>query len=423
MFRVSQEQRSALRRLHHVWIESYLRKSVRKGSLEVRLPGGRRVTAGDGTGPPVAVALESRLWAARIVAFPETALGDAYMDGAIALQSGDVYDLLALAGRNLPFRRPARPPSAFARWRHDLVSTRNARRAAGRNARHHYDVPLEVYRRFLDSDLQYSCAYFEEPGLSLEAAQVAKQRHIAAKLLLAPDQRVLDIGCGWGGLARRLAAEAGVSVDGITLSPAQLEVAQHRAEAMGLALRVRYSLTDYRDAVGPYDRIVSVGMFEHVGRPNYRTYFEKLRGLLADDGVAVIHAIGRYDGPGVTQPWLARHIFPGGYIPALSETLAAVERAGLVVTDIELLRLHYAETLRAWRRRFLAARDEIGEIAGERFCRMWEFYLAASEVGFRYAGHMVFQLQLAKQIDAVPLTRRYIDEGEHQFAGQRRVAA
>ena len=404
-------------------IETYLRRAVREGDLTVRLPGGRRVTAGDGTGPPIDVTVRSGLWAARIAAFPETALGDAYMAGALAFDAGDVYGLLALAGRNMPYRPRAHPPSALRRWLHDVVSTRNARRAASRNARHHYDVPLEVYQRFLDPDLQYSCAYFERPDVSLEQAQVAKQRHIAAKLLLAPEQRVLDIGCGWGGLARRLALEADVQVDGITLSPAQLEVAQRRAEAMRLAPRVSYSLTDYRDASGPYDRIVSVGMFEHVGRPNYRTYFAKLRELLADDGVAVIHAIGRYDGPNVTQPWIAKHIFPGGYIPALSETLAAVERAGLIVTDIELLRLHYAETLAAWRRRFLAAREEICATMGERFCRMWEFYLAASEVGFRYAGHMVFQLQLARRIDAVPLTRRYIEDGEQRFADHRRAAA
>jgi cyclopropane-fatty-acyl-phospholipid synthase len=406
-----------------MWIDAYLRKAVREGALEVELPGGRRVTAGDGSGPQIAVALRGRLWAARIAAFPETALGEAYMAGALRFEHGDIYDLLALAGRNLPYRRPAHPPSAFARWRHDLISTRNARRAAGRNARHHYDVPLEVYRRFLDEELQYSCAYFAQPGLSLEAAQIAKQRHIAAKLLLSADQRVLDIGCGWGGLARRLALEADVRVDAITLSPAQLGEARRRAETMGLAGRVRYSPTDYRDVAGRYDRIVSVGMFEHVGRPNYRAYFEQVRRLLADDGVAVIHSIGRFDGPGVTQPWLARHIFPGGYIPALSETLAAVERAGLIVADIEILRLHYAQTLSAWRQRFAAARAEIRDIAGERFCRMWEFYLAASEVGFRYAGHMVFQLQLARRLDAVPLTRDYIGEGEHAFAERRRTAA
>ncbi|HEY1425473.1 MAG TPA: cyclopropane-fatty-acyl-phospholipid synthase family protein, partial [Caulobacteraceae bacterium] len=297
------------------------------------------------------------------------------------------------------------------------------RRAASRNARHHYDVPLAVYCRFLDADLQYSCGYFERPGVSLETAQVAKQRHIAAKLLLAPDQRVLDLGCGWGGLARRLALEAGVCVDGVTLSPAQLEVAERRAAAMGLGQRARYSLTDYRDVAGPYDRIVSVGMFEHVGRPNFRAYFDQVARLLADDGVAVIHAIGRCEGPGVTQPWIARHIFPGGYIPALSETLAAVERSGLIVTDVEILRLHYAETLRAWRGRFRAAWDEISGLAGERFCRMWEFYLAASEVGFRYTGHMVFQLQLAKRIDSVPLTRGYIGHDEGGMADGRRSAA
>jgi cyclopropane-fatty-acyl-phospholipid synthase len=381
------------------------------------------VKVGDGTGPQVAVAVTSPLWAARIAALPETALGDAYMEGALTFERGGVYDLLEIAGRNMRYRHKARQPSAIRRWAHDVLATRNARRAASRNARHHYDVPLAVYCRFLDADLQYSCGYFERPGVSLETAQVAKQRHIAAKLLLAPDQRVLDLGCGWGGLARRLALEAGVCVEGVTLSPAQLEVAERRAAAMGLGQRVRYSLTDYRDVAGPYDRIVSVGMFEHVGRPNFRTYFDQVARLLADDGVAVIHAIGRCEGPGVTQPWIARHIFPGGYIPALSETLAAVERSGLIVTDVEVIRLHYAETLRAWRGRFLAAWEEISGIAGERFCRMWEFYLAASEVGFRYAGHMVFQLQLAKRIDSVPLTRGYVGHDERRMADGRRAAA
>jgi cyclopropane-fatty-acyl-phospholipid synthase len=404
-------------------LEVYLRQAIRNGAIEVALPGGRRVVAGDGSRPKVVVAVKSPLWAARIAAWPEVAVGDAYMEGALMFERGGVYDLLELAGRNTQNRRPRRPPGILTRWRHDLLATRNARRQARRNVERHYDLSNTFYRRFLDADLQYSCAYFADPTLSLEEAQRAKQRHIEAKLLLQPGQKVLDIGCGWGGLALRLAADSGARVDGVTLSSAQLQVAQQRADETGLAEQVNYSLTDYRDVAGPYDRIVSVGMFEHVGRPNYGAYFGQVARLLKDDGVAVIHSIGRSDGPDVTQPWIAKHIFPGGYIPALSEALAAVERSGLIVTDVEILRLHYAETLRAWRRRFEAQRHEITALRGQRFCRMWEFYLAASEIGFRYSGHMVFQLQLAKRIDTVPLTRAYIEQTERLLADERRSAA
>jgi cyclopropane-fatty-acyl-phospholipid synthase len=404
-------------------IEAFLRQSIREGAIEVVLPGGRRILAGDGSRPRVVVAVTSPLWAARIAAWPEVAVGDAYMEGALTFERGDVYELLDLAGRNTPARRRPRPPGAFTRWRHDVLTTRNARRQARANVARHYDLSNTFYRRFLDADLQYSCAYFVEPGLSLEDAQRAKQRHIAAKLLLRPGQSVLDIGCGWGGLALRLATDSGARVDGVTLSTAQLDVARQRAGESGLSGQVNYSLTDYRDVAGPYDRSVSVGMFEHVGRPNFDAYFGQVARLLKDDGVAVIHSIGRSDGPDVTQPWIAKHIFPGGYIPALSEALASVERSGLIVTDIEILRLHYAETLRAWRRRFEAERHEIAAIRGERFCRMWEFYLAASEIGFRYSGHMVFQLQLAKRIDTVPITRTYIEQAERLLAEEQRSAA
>jgi cyclopropane-fatty-acyl-phospholipid synthase len=267
---------------------------------------------------------------------------------------------------------------------------------------------VDFYRRFLDPDLQYSCAYFADPHMSLEAAQIAKKQHLAAKLLLRRGHKVLDIGCGWGGMALSLARAAGVEVDGITLSTEQLATARWRAESSGLADRARFALTDYRDVTGPYDRIISVGMFEHVGRPNYQTYFDQVARLLNDDGVAVIHAIGRADGPAFNQPWVEKYIFPGGYIPSLSEVLPCVEQAGLIVADIEILRLHYAQTLRCWRERFSAQRDEIVGIYDERFCRMWEFYLSISELAFRYRGHMVFQLQLAKRADAVPITRDYM---------------
>jgi cyclopropane-fatty-acyl-phospholipid synthase len=404
-------------------LETLLRDVVRTGDLEVIAPGGARHAAGDGSAPSVRVRITSRLWAARIIAQPELALGEAYMAGALVFERGDVYDLLEIAGLNLVHRRVVRRPSAFRRWRHDWTRTRNAREQARRNVERHYDLSTDFYRRFLDPDMQYSCAYFERDGASLEEAQRAKQRHLAAKLLLSDGVRVLDIGCGWGGLALRLAAETGAFVEGITLSEPQLRYARQKAEAQGLSARARFSLTDYRDVQGPYDRIVSVGMLEHVDRPNFTMYFNQIARLLTDDGVAVIHAIGRSEGPGVTQPWIAKHVFPGGYIPALSETLAAVERAGLLVADIEILRLHYAKTLRAWRHRFLAERPQIAAARGETFCRMWEFYLAASEVGFRYAGHMVFQLQLSKKIDAVPLTRSYIDRTEHGLLQKYRTAA
>ena len=409
-------------------LEGFLRKAFREGALEVALPGGRRIALGDGSAPSVVVRISSAAWAARIALNPEMAVGEAYMEGALQLERGDIYDLIDLAGRNFAWRPDLRRPGPFARWRHDLLQTRNARRQARRNVAHHYDLSLDLYRRFLDEDLQYSCAYFQHPGQSLEAAQQAKQRHIAAKLLVAPGSRVLDIGCGWGGLALRLAAETGARVDGITLSAAQLEHAQRRAEARGLAGRVRFSLTDYRDAggaetAGAYDRIVSVGMFEHVGRPNYQAFFDKVAQLLTEDGVALIHAIGRSGGPSRTQPWIAKYIFPGGYIPALSEVLPAVERAGLVVADLETLRMHYAHTLRAWRERFAAARGDLVASHGERFCRMWEFYLAASETAFRHCGHFVFHLQLARRVDAVPTTRDYIAQAEQALGRASRSVA
>lgn len=403
-------------------LSSYLHETVREGRLRVDLPRGRSLTLGDGTGPPVRARIASRRWLLRIAADPNLAVGEAYMEGGLILEEGEIYDLVDLIGRNARYRRQPRA-GPLARWWLDRRLQANARLAARRNVAHHYDLSVDFYRRFLDSDLQYSCAYFPKPGASLETAQWVKKKRLADKLLIAPGQRVLDIGCGWGGLALSLARQTGAQVDGVTLSTEQLATAQARAEAAGLADQARFSLTDYRDVAGPYDRIVSVGMFEHVGRPNYQAYFDQVARLLADDGVAVIHSIGRSDGPGFTQPWVAKYIFPGGYIPALSEVLPAVERAGLVVCDIEILRLHYAETLRRWRERFAAQREEIAALYDERFCRMWEFYLCVSEIAFRHRDHMVFQLQLTKRIDAVPITRDYLECGEPtRPAGLQRVA-
>jgi len=403
-------------------LKSYLERIIRDGDLRVRLPSGETLRLGDGLGVPVAVAITSRAWLARIAANPSMALGEAYMDGGLVMETGSIHDLVDLIGRNAK-HRPLKRAGALSRWWLDRRLQANARAAARRNVAHHYDLSVDFYRRFLDPDLQYSCAYFAEPGMTLEEAQAAKKQHIAAKLLLRPGQKVLDIGCGWGGLGLSLARAADVEVEGITLSTEQLATARRRAEAAGLASRARFSLTDYRDVAGPYDRIVSVGMFEHVGRPNFQAYFDQVARLLKDDGVALIHAIGRADGPAFTQPWIAKYIFPGGYIPALSEVLPCVERAGLIVADIEILRLHYAETLRCWRERFAAQRETIAALNDERFCRMWEFYLSISELAFRYRGHMVFQLQLAKRVDAAPITRDYMAYADPRMAEPVRQVA
>ena len=285
----------------------------------------------------------------------------------------------------------------------------NPARRAQRNVAHHYDLNGRLYSLFLDRDRQYSCAYFPNGDETLDEAQAAKKYHIAAKLCLdRPGLEVLDIGSGWGGLALTLARDYGARVTGITLSSEQLRESRARAEAEGLADRVRFELCDYRNLSGSFDRIVSVGMFEHVGLPYYRAFFDSVRRLLHPDGIALIHAIGRLDGPSFTSKWLAKYIFPGGYSPALSEVVPVVERSGLLMTDIEILRMHYAQTLRLWRRRFAANRDAIASLYDERFCRMFEFYLAGAELSFRVQSHMVWQMQLAHKIDAVPLTRHYI---------------
>lgn len=400
-------------------VDNVLTRVIKRGNLRVTFSSGQTHSFGDGTGPLVAV----RLTAAAertIPIFPGLYLGEAYMDGGLKFEEGRVWDLIEIVGRNLEGKRlGARTPTARA-----LAGIKrrlgewNDRNASRRNVAHHYDLSADLYRRFLDADMQYSCAYFARPDMTLDQAQAAKKTHIAAKLLLQPGQRVLDIGCGWGGTALELARTYGVEVTGITLSKEQLAIARQRASDEGLEGKVRFELIDYRDVKGEFDRIVSIGMFEHVGHPNYDTYFGAVRSLLAPDGVALIHSIGRHDGPGVNQAWVRKYIFPGGAIPCLSEATPAIERAGLWVTDIEILRLHYAETLRHWRERFLSQWDEVADIYDERFCRMWEFYLAFSELAFRYMGHMVFQAQLTRRLDAVPITRDYGVETERAHAGR-----
>ncbi|WP_437719460.1 cyclopropane-fatty-acyl-phospholipid synthase family protein [Sorangium sp. So ce448] len=360
----------------------------------------------------VVVRLSDRRLHWKLLLNPGLSLGEAYTDGSLTVERGSVYDLLDLGARNIARLKPlqaAHLGRILGRsW--TFLQQYNPPVRARRNAAHHYDLPEALFDHFLDPDRQYSCAYFADPHMTLEEAQEAKKRHLTTKLLLRPGQRVLDIGSGWGGLCLHLARVADVDVTGISLSTRQVAAARRRAAEAGLERRVRFHLCDYRGEVGEYDRIVSVGMFEHVGVPHYDSFFRKVRDLLADDGVAVLHAIGRMEGPSDMDPWLQRYIFPGAHIPALSEVLPSIERAGLWVTDLEILRLHYAETLRHWRRRFLANAEAVARTHDARFRRMWEFYLAASEVGFRRCGLMVFQVQLAKRVDAVPLTRDYLFE-------------
>jgi len=389
-------------------IEKLLARMVKVGDLTVKLPGGREVRAGDGAGPPVVMRL-TRAGLTRLVANPSLGLAEAYMDEDMVLEQGSVWDLLEIVGRS-----GARGPKGRGAWSKRLrrsvkrrIQQANDRVAARRNVAHHYDLSNDFYRRWLDADMQYSCAYFVRPDMPLEAAQAEKKRRIAVKLRLKPGCRVLDIGSGWGGLAMTLAKDYGADVTGVTLSTEQIRLARERADAAGLSSQVRFELMDYRDIQGPFDRIVSVGMLEHVGAPNLRTYFETVKRQLAEDGVALIHTIGRMSPPSLTNAFTQKYIFPGGYIPAMSEVTTAIEDAGLWVSDVEILRLHYAETAKAWRERFLAD-PEIPSLYDGRFRRMWEFYLAGAEMGFRYGTHMVMQFQLTRRIDAVPVVRDYM---------------
>ncbi|ODT88878.1 cyclopropane-fatty-acyl-phospholipid synthase family protein [Phenylobacterium sp. SCN 70-31] len=404
-------------------LQDVLRNLVREGDLTIKLPGGSELRLGNGAGPPLVARITSASWAARIAAKPGLGVGEAYMDGGLVLEQGDIDDFIDLIGANAKNKPRSRGLlSRVRRWMKRTVREANDRAAAHRNVAHHYDLSYDLYRRFLDEDMQYSCAYFERPDMTLEEAQVAKKRHIAAKLCVEPGMSVVEIGCGWGGMALQLVEEAGAEVDAITLSIEQLKIAQARAEAKGLAHKARFSLTDYRDLKGTYDRVLSVAMFEAVGRPNYQEYFDGVARLMKDDGVGLVHSIGRPE-TGVTNAWIDKYIFPGGYSPALSEVLPAIERAGLIVTDVEILRLHYAETIRHWRERFRKVRPEIAELYDERFCRMWEFYLGIAEQSFRARRQFIFQIQLAKRVDAVPITRDYIGEAERAFAKARPKAA
>ena len=390
----------------------FLQSFIRRGTITFTTAGGEKFTCGDGTGPHIFARFLTADAERRVLLDPELALGEIYVEGDFIVENGTIADALAI----LMDQPQVLPGWAKPQWGLRYLARRlrqfNRRGRARNNVAHHYDLDGRLYSLFLDSDKQYSCAYFEEPGMTLDDAQLAKKRHIAAKLLVRPRDRVLDIGSGWGGLGLYLAGTAGVNVTGVTLSTEQLQVSNARAVERDLAGSAKFLLEDYRDIPGPFDRIVSVGMFEHVGVDFYDTYFKRCAELLTDNGIMLLHSIGRSEGPDVTNPWIAKYIFPGGYIPALSEVLPSIERAGLLVCDIEILRLHYAETLKAWRERFMARREEAIQLYDERFARMWEFYLACSEMAFRKQNLMNFQIQLTKRQGVVPITRHYVTREE-----------
>ena len=395
-------------------IDAILTKFVTAGRLTVQYPDGTLASYGPGGTPQAGATIRDARTLRGLLSNPALVFGEAFVAGDLVpldCRLEDILDLLfanlANGGRHpgLALRR------AIARALR-TASQYNPIPRAKRNVAHHYDLNGRLYSLFLDRDSNYSCAYFATGSETLEEAQAAKKRHIAAKLCLTrPDLHVLDIGSGWGGMAITLAQDYGARVTGITLSVEQLEASRARAVVAGVADRVSFELQDYRTVRGTYDRVVSIGMFEHVGITHYGEYFRILRRLLAEDGVALIHAIGRSDGPSVTNPWITRHIFPGGYSPALSEVFRAVEQERLVATDVEILRLHYAETIRHWRRRFEANRDAIAALYDDRFTRLFELYLAGSEYSFRHLNHMVWQLQLARHQAATPLTRDYMLDG------------
>ena len=402
-----------------------LRHIVRRGTLRViDAEKQLHIFAGAEPGRTITMQLHDNSVSRELFLNGSVKLGETFMDGRMTVPDGSIYDLTDFFAENLtlaPLHPIMKLADKLSLWLRRFQQYNPMSRSRA-NVAHHYDLSETLYSLFLDNDRQYSCAYFATPDDSLEEAQANKKRHLAAKLLLQPGQHVLDIGCGWGGLALYLAQECNVRVTGITLSVEQHRVAQQRAQILGLSDRVKFELIDYREVTGQFDRIVSVGMFEHVGVVQYPAFFQRVKELLTEDGIAVIHSIGRADGPSYTNGWVRKYIFPGGYSPALSEVLPVVERTGFWMTDCEILRLHYAETLKHWRMRFLANRERVKALYDERFCRMWEFYLAASEIAFRRQGHMNFQIQLAKRVDSVPITRDYMfdwERGHHTRKSER----
>ncbi len=404
-------------------IDTFLARTIRRGTLLLTHADGRTVSFGapDPKFPDVAIRFASPGVAARIVRHPALGAAEAFMDGDLVIERGDIRALVELLTGNTPWGRgaslkPALPIRLFDAVRHRIDRVNMARRSK-RNVAHHYDLSDRLYALFLDSDLQYSCAYFTDPANGLEQAQADKKAHIAAKLALRPGMRVLDIGCGWGGMALYLHEKTGAEVLGVTLSEEQIKVARRRAAQAGVADKVKFDLIDYRDVTGRFDRIVSVGMFEHVGPPHYGTFFRKCRELLSDEGVMLLHTIGRMGVPGVTDTFTTKYIFPGGYNPALSEIARGYEGTKLIATDVEVLRVHYALTIDHWYDRTVAAKARIVALYDEKFYRMWTFYLAGAAAAFRHGGMVNYQVQLARSRHALPLTRDYMVEEERRLRG------
>lgn len=401
-------------------LDRALKMVMEKGTLRVTGPDGVTRDYGDGTGTPVNITIKTTATAAKIAADPDLYLGECYMDGSLDVSGGStIYDALSLMMANTETHKMPRVAKAANAVRIAMkrMDQYNPVGKAKSNVAHHYDLSGTLYDLFLDRDRQYSCAYFETDDGSLEDAQLAKKRHLAAKLDIKPGMKVLDIGSGWGGLGLYIAEICGAEVTGVTLSEEQHKLSNERAKQRGISDRVQFLLKDYRHLDQKFDRIVSVGMFEHVGVGHFKEFFTKVNGLLKDDGVAVLHSINRSAGPDATSAWVKKYIFPGGYIPALSEVMPYIEKSGLYVTDVEILRLHYAKTLREWYLRFADHRERAKELYDERFCRMWEFYLAASECAFLYLGMNNFQIQFAKSQHVLPLTRNYM------FAEEERLRA
>ena len=386
------------------------------GSITVIHPDGSRETRGPGDGKHVTVRLHDRRVPFDIIRNPRLRFGELYMDGRVTVEDGTILDLLELIVGAMPWEEGGKKKlgkGKFARLKR--LFQRNNPRRSRHNVAHHYDIGNALYALFLDDDLQYSCAYFTDPANSLEQAQLDKKAHIAAKLYLQPGQRVLDIGCGWGGMALFLHKVAGVDVLGITLSEEQLKIARQRAKDAGVSDRVKFELIDYRHLDGKFDRIVSVGMFEHVGAAHYEEFYDKCRNLLADDGVMLLHTIGKLGGAGTPDPFTDKWIFPGYHIPSLSQMCSASEKVRMIVSDVETLRLHYAYTLRHWLERATSAREAIEAMYDERFFRMWEFYLAGGIVMFENGAACNYQVQYVRERRALPITRDYLSEAEARY--------
>lgn len=392
------------------WFRFYLGKAIINGKLSVQFPSGEVVVFGKDNTEPIKLRVINEKALKSLCLNPVLALGETYMDEGMTIEGDDLKGLGKLVFANIGDLQHS-PVPRFINFFMKCIRTINQfnnQIRARKNIQHHYDLTDELYELFLDKDRQYSCAYFTSQENSLEQAQIDKKNHIAKKLLIEPGMDILDIGSGWGGLGLTLAKDHGARVKGVTLSTEQHKISNRRVREEGLSDRVDFSLMDYRAVKDKFDRIVSVGMFEHVGVPHYREYFSSIRSLLKEDGVALLHTIGRSSPPAGTNAWLSKYIFPGGYVPALSETMQAIEKEGLMVNDIEFLRLHYAETLAHWYMRFMSNIDRIRDIYDERFCRMWRYYLVMCEMSFRYGGLAVFQIQLSHKNDIVPITRDYL---------------